>query len=116
MKATTIICIILFCSIAGYGQGPYTQSLKNVAEITLPDTGKITQTPTSITCVIRGYRTIYFAHYSRLHSSTGDFFTKHMKDSVYKSFLKGALDEKGVLFNKKNIKWNGLQGTEFAFK
>lgn len=116
MKTPALIMFVLLFPIAGYSQGSYIQSLKNVAEITLPDTGKITQTPTSINCVIRGYRTIYFAHYSSLHSSPGDFFTKHLRDSVYKSFLKGALHEKGVLFHKENITWDGLQGTEFALK
>ncbi len=116
MKTPALIIFVLFLSSAVYGQGPYIQSLKHVAEVTLPDTGKITQTPTAITCVVRGYKTIYFAHYSRLQSSAGDFFTKDMKDSVYKSVLTSALREKGVLFSKKNINWNGLQGTEFAFK
>jgi len=116
MKPLTLILFILLLSRAVYSQGPYIQSLKNVAEVTLPDTGKITQTPTSITCIVHGYNTIYFAYYSSLQSSAVDFFTKDMKDSVYKSFLTSALRKKGVLFDKKIIKWHGLEGTAFAFK
>jgi hypothetical protein len=113
MRITALLCALLGSVGIACAQQPYVQSLKHVVEVTFPGKDTVKESVNKINCAYKSDRISYGALLVKLQHEPNNFFTKHIKDSVYAEVLR-SFPKGGIVFYKKDFTWNGLQGLAFA--
>jgi len=116
LKPTIIALALMLFSINVFGQYNYIQKLGSLATVALPDTPKLVEKEEAKVYITKYHGVIFLAEVGEDSGGLKDLFRKNNYDSLYNSFIKGMLGEKGRLFYKNKININEQEGVEFGYK
>lgn len=116
LKSIAFSVCLLLLSIVAFGQYHYLQKLSSFATIKLPDTPKVVES-NGIKAFVSTYNNvIYVVNASDSESGLKDLFTSQNTDSIYSSFIKGALKlPKSKIIYRDKIKINGHEAVQFGY-